>query len=318
MQCMLLTFASTSPIDLIREKPLIYASMNTAFLNPWWGVGPLGILICAIKFCAWQQARTGKRSPVSDKLLRPPGESLRQGLRDMEFRLMERFALLAMFSGFLPLTLKQSSSTTMHGQILATLLPAALLAAMAWLAISLTRLLKRHRDYDLGFNGERFVGEQLNTLLSSGCRVFHDFPAKGFGNIDHIVVTRTGVFAIETKAISKDGNLLRGARDYDVIFDGHRLQFPNSFDTGKLKQAGRAAQWLADYLTSAIGAAVEVVPILTLPGWMVIRQGKGQVNVLNPKEIDSATLNALASGLPTQSFDSICNKLDQKCRDIQF
>src|SRR5205085_9498249 len=123
--------------------------------------------------------------------------------------------------------------------------------AMAWMAISLIRLLKRHRNFDLGFSGERFVGEQLNRLISSGCRVFHDFYAKGIGNIDHIVVTRAGVFAIETKARTKNRKALPRGRDHEVIFDGHRLHFPNGPDTGMLKQAGRGAQWLADYLTSA-------------------------------------------------------------------
>lgn len=69
----------------------------------------------------------------------------------------------------------------------------------------LTNLLKHlnlRRSYQLGYEGEIAVGQELNQLMLDGYRVYHDFPGDKF-NIDHIVVGPPGVFAVETKARSK-------------------------------------------------------------------------------------------------------------------
>ena len=61
--------------------------------------------------------------------------------------------------------------------------------------------LKKRRNLRLGYEGEIAVGQELNQLMLQGKHVYHDFPADKF-NIDHIVVGRSGIFAVETKPIN--------------------------------------------------------------------------------------------------------------------
>jgi hypothetical protein len=55
-------------------------------------------------------------------------------------------------------------------------------------------LIKRRREYRLGFAGERAVAEELNQLMLDGCRVFHDVPMEPYGNIDHVLIAPAGIF----------------------------------------------------------------------------------------------------------------------------
>jgi hypothetical protein len=58
----------------------------------------------------------------------------------------------------------------------------------------------------LGLAGERCVADHLQVLWHQGFRIFHDIPvlgATGPFNIDHVVLGRSGVFVIETKARRK-------------------------------------------------------------------------------------------------------------------
>ncbi len=54
----------------------------------------------------------------------------------------------------------------------------------------------------LGPDCEMAVGQELNNPMCAGYRVYNDVPAEGL-NIDHVVVGRNGVFAVETKGRSK-------------------------------------------------------------------------------------------------------------------
>ena len=117
------------------------------------------------------------------------------------------------------------------------------------------------------------VGEELNQLMASGFRVFHDLPFDGF-NIDHVLVGPPGVFAVETKTRRKPADI-KGLERAQVFSDGERLRFPkDKYDSKAIPQARRNAETLAKWLTSATGQRVTVSAILTLPGWMVRRAGR--------------------------------------------
>jgi hypothetical protein len=184
------------------------------------------------------------------------------------------------------------------------------------LAIRLLRVAGQRRNYQLGFSGERLVGEQLNALMLHGCRIFHDFPARGIGNIDHIVLAHGSVFAIETKTRRK-GKARPGRKDHEVIYDGRRLNFPDWDDTGMLRQAQDSAEWLSEFLTRATAEPVAVHPVLVLPGWMVTRKVKKGVAVLNQKEIRSYIL-AQSDSLAPAAKPRILEVIEKQCRDVQF
>jgi hypothetical protein len=89
--------------------------------------------------------------------------------------------------------------------------------------------------WDTGATGEERLGHRLNELAGDTFRVLHDLRIPGTrANIDHVAVTRTGVFVIDAKRyrgrphLRVDGGILRprtervfvGSRDCTLLVDG--------------------------------------------------------------------------------------------------
>ena len=182
------------------------------------------------------------------------------------------------------------------------------------------RLLLRARNHRLGLLGEQVVGQILDQLSSDSIRVFHDMEIREPGgkpwNIDHVVVTPGGIFAIETKTRRKPrGNAPNGQQGHKVIFDGQQLLFPAPMaaDRHGLDQTQRNADWLSGKLTALNGCAVPVTPVLVLPGWWVEAKGKGPVSVLNPKSLRSL-FNGRPPELSAERQHAITAQLEERCR----
>jgi hypothetical protein len=113
------------------------------------------------------------------------------------------------------------------------------LFGLAFIAYQTTKLrnARRHADaVKAGFDAELAVGQELDQLMRKGAYVYHDVPADGF-NIDHVVVARQGLFAIETKGFTKVGP--RGKTNSTVTLKGEVLQFPTFATKEPLEQASR-------------------------------------------------------------------------------
>jgi hypothetical protein len=292
---------------------------------PLWIVGillaPALLALGLFYIWRWRVSLRGERIPVAEKLLRPAGESSRRAMEKLEEQLPEQF--IAMVVG--PTlgacaALWLTSMAPQFCRIGASLLTWAV--AFAFTAKGFLALLRERRDRNLGFHGERAVAEELNQLLRDGCHVFHDVPMEPYGNIDHVIVAPSGVYAVETKTRRKRKLPNRGRqKDHEVIFDGKALQFPTWRDTDALDQARLQANHLRVWLSKAVGEKVQASPILTLPGWWVTdRVGTGAVRVLNPKSIGQAVLQHWQNGrsLDSQLTKRIVQQLDQKCRDVQL
>ena len=73
-------------------------------------------------------------------------------------------------------------------------------------AIAYLRMIPKARRLVRGERGELRVAEVLEELRPFGYRAFHDLIRDGF-NIDHVVVGPAGVFAVETKFRSGQGEI---------------------------------------------------------------------------------------------------------------
>jgi len=182
------------------------------------------------------------------------------------------------------------------------------------------KILLRYANHRLGFIGEQLVGQILDRLSSDSIRVFHDLevrePGKKPWNIDHVVLTPAGVFAIETKCRRKPREIAPdGQKGHTVIFDGQQLIFPHSMQTNRcgLDQASNNATWLADKLSSLNGTPIYVTPALVFPGWWVEAKGKGEVTVLNHKQLRSF-LTGRHSILTEERQRAINAQLEERCR----
>ena len=169
------------------------------------------------------------------------------------------------------------------------------------------------RNYRLGFDGERMVGQELNQTLPFGCQIFHDVHLKKPEkyNIDHVIVAPSGVYVVETKARRK----AHTTDSHVVRYDGQKLVFPEGEDVKYLDQAQRNAKSLSAWIHETTGERVWVEPILTFPGWFVKSLGrtKAEVQVLHPKRIADFVRDGTSHPhLSPQLFKLICGLLTQK------
>ena len=164
------------------------------------------------------------------------------------------------------------------------------------------------------------MGEELNKLMLDGCLVFHDVPGDGEWNVDHVVVAPSGVYAIETKTRRK-GKCPKGKRDYEVIYDGRTLEYTHCRDSHGLDQVRANAKWLSRHLSNALAEEVKVMPILTLPGWLVtnrVHVGGDGPQVLNHKQIRSVIVDGREPVIDDKRLKQIGYQLELKCRDVEF
>lgn len=145
---------------------------------------------------------------------------------------------------------------------------------------------RARENYRDGWTAEHVTGLQLNRLIAQGCLVLHDLPAE-VGNIDHVVISPRGVYAVETKSFRKprDAGDARDGVGHQVHYDGATLRFPDFRTSDPIKQAERQAQWLRRTLRNALQREVPVIPIVALPGWFVTRTEEGKrasVQVFTP------------------------------------
>jgi hypothetical protein len=253
--------------------------------------------------------RVSSKAPFSELLRRPAGETLRIKIENLDDKISEQITMLVTLPTMMALCL-----FTIHpiGFVVPVLF---CVVSAGWAGVwgmKSFRTLRERANYKLGFDGERYVAEELSRLIALGFEIYHDVPFDNF-NIDHVLVGPPGIFVVETKTrrkpVAESGN-----KEYHVLFDGKFLQWPWGADSHSIKQAANNSQTLAIWLSGAVGETVGTTAILTLPGWMVDRKAPYDgVYVLNPKEIHQVC-SGREQRLTSQLIGRICHQLDQKCR----
>jgi nuclease-like protein len=276
---------------------------------------PVFLMVAVVAICLG--ARRRYVPPVTDRLLRSPGESLRKRIEILDEKFMETL-LWTLLYGPLCFVLFAHIWQDRMARVFYVELGIFVVFALSgfiFLAVRTVRALRERSDYMLGFSGERAVGEELSKLMLDGCQVFHDFPGGSNWNIDHIVVAPSGIYVIETKTRKKK-KAPRGSRVYEIICDGERLDPPHN---ASLEQAKRNAKSLSGFLSDTTGEKIWVTPILTFPGWFVVQRGKPNPYwaVLNHKQIRGYVIGRPAKLTP-QRIQQVTHQLDQKCRDVEF
>lgn len=263
----------------------------------------------------------GRRWPLEDKLMRGPGETLRKELmkrQENEFLqvLKNIWAPLAV-----PVLLANGVAWMPEEQRWVGIVGLMVLFVVM-LVMRMRALIKWWQDtanYELGYYGERVVAEHLEPLKGRGYAVFHDVPGsagKESFNLDHVTVGPSGVVVVETKARRKQKST-NGTPDHKVIYDGRQLIWPWGADSGAVKQAGRNAQWLREWLKDRTGKDFEVTPIVALPGWWVDRTGRGTVLVMNPKSLPKAVDSGSKPVLNADEVMLISRQLATLCKDVE-
>ena len=296
----------------------------------------LGTLLIAIPMWAtWRgiqrtllAEKKKSRSPFGEKLLRPAGESLRLKITDIRDGMLEEGMILSVCFVMPSLLLFLPQAGNLSPVWLAWSAVAAVCytsALFRWR--KLLALRKDLRNYQLGYDGERYVAAELDSLRSIGFRVFHDFVVdwKSGGektnfNIDHIALGPCGIFAIETKARRKPNDPPSDSdKTHKACFSGTTLQFSGGYEDAKaIKQAVRNAKTLSDWLTGSCAVRIQVFPVVVVPGWWIDRKGKGEVRVMSGKELAKNLPTLEKPGpLTTETLRNAADRIEAHCRNVE-
>ena len=234
---------------------------------------PVLILLGALFVWKWWNGRDRRRDPLNIKILRGAGQSVREAL-DHHSSEFDTAAFTAFIAG--PIVYIAWASRWMKeagfqwSSVTIGFFEVFLLVALTVAYVLYFRKLTKHglaaRRYRQALAAELATAQCLTQVMAEGGLVFHDFPGDGF-NIDHIVIGRSVVFAVETKSRRKPAS--EGKDAARVVYDGSSLRFPEHIEKQPLEQAARQAEWLAGFLARGVGEPVRVVPYLALPGWFI-------------------------------------------------
>jgi hypothetical protein len=221
------------------------------------------------------------KSPLKGKPLRNPGQSLDE---ELERLVDDNVVPYIYFSLFMVLFAGLAWAWRLLGSEPNPILWSIVaVIAVLYSTYRVLRIRERARQLKLGRDGEREVGQNLELLRESGCIVFHDVIGEGF-NIDHVVLSQSGIFTIETKTFSKP------AKGKAIInYDGKKVLLGGrEIDRDILGQAAAQRRWLRHILGESTGKQFPVRAVIVFPGWYVEsagRAGQFEVWVLNPSAL---------------------------------
>jgi hypothetical protein len=220
------------------------------------------------------------QSPLKAKPLRNPGDSIDEEIQSLsEDKLVEPFLVASSFS---LIALTEWAGYLTHSPRRPVLFTGAALVACLVTAWRVWKIRGRLRQLRLGRDGERCVGQFLERLRDGGGQVFHDIPAAGF-NLDHVIISPHGIYAVETKTFSKPS-----ARAMITVEGDSLLVAGRRPDRNPIEQVEGAARWLANLLEATTGKKFAVRGVVVFPGWFVEQRApRGLVWVLEPKALPS-------------------------------
>lgn len=297
----------------------------TALIRQLAAVIPLLLLLLGpLSVAGWlllrqqRRARLERLSPLVRDLMRFPGQTLRDQIEQGRYDLAWEASMLVSLPSIVTAVLITTFQFTGRPVPL-TVMAFALAGVVGYSMLQTRKILALSRQLDqwrLGFDAEAAAGQDLDALMRQGAYLFHDVPGEKF-NVDHVVVSPQGVFAVETKGYRKPNNLDGGTARATVVFDGQRLQFPDWSSDKPLSQAERQARWLSQWLSTATGDVVRATPVLALPGWFIELKGRGPVRVFNNTQLKSLLQSRDTQRLESDQIQRILHQLEQRCRNVK-
>lgn len=259
------TFKPSSTVNGFALGPAAQTSRPFSLLSRMVGSCAVAVPLIYTRELAtyrWSPLKEETRSPIKDKPLRLPGQSLEEE-RTKLFE--EKFEMPALwFAMILALTLLEwyrYAADAKPTPILFSLLALGSLCFVVWRFFRVRPKLRALRQ---GIDGEKVVGQFLERLRAEGYRVFHDVIGDGF-NLDHVIIGPVGVLTVETKTWSKPRS-----GSANVKFDGEKVTCGSlAPDRNPIIQAKAQASWLRGLLQESTGKAFAVRPVIVFPGWFV-------------------------------------------------
>lgn len=221
------------------------------------------------------------KSPLKFKPLNTPGESLEKQFNDTSLDEIFIPSVIAFLTTFFAAYewYRWYFDVSLHPLFMTFIA----LTVIVWASVKFVRGLKKIKLIKQGIASEKAVGQYLERLRANGAEVFHDIQGENF-NLDHVVIDKSGVYVVETKALSKP---LSGKTE--LIYDGSEiLRYGKPLPRNPVAQVSAASGWLKELIYESTGRQVAVKGIVAFPGWYISSKHntpKNTVWVLNPKAI---------------------------------
>jgi hypothetical protein len=224
-----------------------------------------------------------KRSPLPNKPLHVPGQSIDELINNKWDGLLQALLLsffLLVFVGYIWLQWFSPRPFNPIGGTIGTII------VIIWSVYRFVQIYREIKSLQQGRDGERIVAEQLDLLKQQGDVIIHDIVANKF-NIDHVILSKKGIFVAETKTISKPQ---KGSPT--VTFNGKALLI-NGFkpDRDPITQVQANAKWIAKNLYESTGKIYPIKTVVLFPGWFCESSLHSDVWVLEPKGLPSLIKN---------------------------
>jgi hypothetical protein len=241
---------------------------------------PFIVLFAWLVLSTKRLQRRGRRSPFNEDILRVPGYSLRRAQISNALDAMANMLGILLFP-FMGYSVYKGGASNIY----LTAVPFILITG--WFFYRAARKFMIAIRLHQALDAETTTGQELSFLMRDGAWVFHDIPYQ-YGNIDHVIVSSGGVFAVETKGISKPtGNKKSSSENATVRIEREELVLPHARTGQPVNQAKTHAKWLRNEIQRRFGLSVPVRAVVALPGWMIKGGFDGDCWVVNPKRGNS-------------------------------
>jgi hypothetical protein len=234
------------------------------------------------------------KDPLDTRYVRRPGQSLDEQIASLHGEQLKWILIAGML--FAVEVVAWADYFAVRTLLVPIFFAIIFVSVLAYGSLVVLRNAKLVRNTQLGRDAEREVAHYLEELTrTTGCHVFHDVQGESDRghkfNVDHVIVSKFGLFIVETKARSK---LTKG--ETRILFDGDSVALTgHASDSQPIKQARMNAKYLSDKLHKGnTGRLYDVRAIGVFPGWWVdkdqMRIGK-DVSVMPSKFLPYAFQN---------------------------
>lgn len=227
-----------------------------------------------------------QRPPFADNLLSGGGDRERSG------HLARARDLAALFAALLAAMLFAAAAWWLLPAMQKPALPdwlwiAAIVLGVIVVALavySAARIVLARRRLQFAWAAKTAVGNVLKRLNLAGNSIFHDVVTET-ATIDHVVVGRKGVFALNVVARPVPKQAERASAE----LKNGKLWFGSVAEALPVGDAARNMTLLSSALSKVAGHRVPVRSVLVVPGWHTLPNGEGNHLVLSERNLAMLT-----------------------------
>ena len=223
-----------------------------------------------------------KKNPINyDNLLRSPGQSLDEELDKLRDKILSKFSFIFTLT-IVYIIMIPIFQFSVYFVVLAVVI------FWIYLISILSKNIEKIRSLKLGRDGEKSVAQYLSVVSrqlskeDANMHVYNDLVdnVKEF-NIDHVVVSKKGIFIFETKTYRKTKGITNTitSNGKDLFKNGQKMT-----NNIPLQIKGQV-KWLQSELLQKTGKKYTIIPSIVFVGWYVDSQKIDDINITTAKTL---------------------------------